>query len=51
LVSFPSLVEHLNIGSAILQNKHVNKGHKAKLFVGVDKDPELYIKDSYQNLV
>lgn len=51
LVSFPSLVEHLNIGSAILQNKLVNKGHKAKLFVGVDKDPELYIKDAYQNLV
>ena len=51
LVSFPSLVEHLNIGSAILQNKFVNKGHKAKIFVGVDKDPELYVKDIYQNLV
>jgi hypothetical protein len=51
LVSFPSLVEHLNIGSAILQNKDINKGHKAKLFVGVDKDPELYVKDIYQNLV
>ena len=51
LVSFPSLVEHLNIGSAILQNKDINKGHKAKLFVGVDKDPELYVKDIYQNLI
>jgi hypothetical protein len=51
LVSFPSLVEHLNIGSAILQNKDINKGHKAKLFVGVDKDPELYVKDIYQNLM
>jgi len=51
LVSFPSLVEHLNIGSAILQNKDINKGHKAKLFVGVEKDPELYIKDVYQNLM
>ena len=51
LVSFPSLVEHLNIGSAILQNKDINKGHKAKLFVGLDKDPELYVKDIYQNLM
>jgi hypothetical protein len=51
LVSFPSLVEHLNIGSAILQNKDINKGHKAKLFVGVEKDPELYVKDIYQNLI
>lgn len=51
LVSFPSLVEHLNIGSAILQNKDINKGHKAKLFVGVEKDPELYFKDIYKNLI
>lgn len=44
-VSFPSLVEHMNIGSAIKQKKHVRVGHKSKYFIGEDIDPELYIKD------
>jgi hypothetical protein len=44
-VSFPSLVEHMNIGSAIRHKKEVKVGHKAKFFIGEDKDPELYIKD------
>ena len=44
-VSFPSLVEHMNIGSAIKQKKNVTIGHRAKYFIGEEKDPELYIKD------
>jgi hypothetical protein len=44
-VSYPSLVEHMNIGSAIKGKKVVNKGHKAKYFIGEDNDPELYIND------
>jgi len=43
-VSFPSLVEHMNIGSAIKMEKNVKKGHKARFFIGEDKDPEFYIK-------
>jgi len=46
-VSFPSLVEHMNIGSAIKQKKEVKTGHKSKYFIGEDKDPELYIKDIF----
>jgi len=41
-VSFPSFVEHMNIGSAIRYKKEVKIGHKAKFFIGEDKDPELY---------
>jgi len=44
-VSFPSIVEHMNIGSSIYMNKNINKGHKAKFFVGSNHDPEYYIKD------
>jgi hypothetical protein len=44
-VSFPSLVEHMNIGSAIKGKKVVNKGHKALYFIGEDKDPEFYVND------
>jgi hypothetical protein len=43
-VSFPSFVEHMNIGSAIRLKKKVNKGHKAKFFIGEDKDPKLYLE-------
>jgi hypothetical protein len=39
-VSYPSLVDHMNIGSAIKQNKLINKDHKAKLFIGVNNDPK-----------
>ena len=46
-VSFPSLVEHMNIGSAIKGKKVVNKGHKALYFIGEEIDPELYINDLY----
>ena len=42
-VSFPSLVEHMNIGSAIKKKKVVSIGHKAKYFIGEDIDPQLYI--------
>jgi len=38
-VSYPSIVEHMNIGSAIKQKKIVNKGHKSKFFIGEDNDP------------
>lgn len=44
-VSYPSFVEHMNIGSAIKQKKQVRIGHKSKLFIGEDNDPELYIND------
>ena len=44
-VSFPSLVDHMNIGSAIKGKKIVNKGHKALYFIGEDKDPEFYVND------
>jgi hypothetical protein len=40
-VSFPSFVEHMNIGSAIKNKKIVNIGHKAKFFIGEDNDPNL----------
>ena len=40
-VSYPSLVEHMNIGSAIKQKKIVNKGHKSKFFIGENNDPKL----------
>jgi len=43
-VSFPSLVDHMNIGSAINMQKNIKFGHKAKFFIGEDKDPEFYIK-------
>lgn len=44
-VSYPSLVQHMNIGSAIKQKKKVNKGHKTLNFIGEMNDPELYIND------
>lgn len=43
-VSFPSLVDHMNIGSAINMQKNVKFGHKARFFIGEDKDPEFYLK-------
>lgn len=43
-VSYPSIVEHMNIGSSIYRNRKINKGHKSKKYIGSDKDPEyLYI--------
>ena len=44
-VSFPSFVEHMNIGSAIKQKKVVKIGHKSKFFIGENSDPKLYIND------
>jgi hypothetical protein len=41
-VSYPSLVQHMNIGSAIKQKKKVNQGHKTKTFIGEDIDPKFY---------
>jgi hypothetical protein len=41
-VSFPSFVDHMNIGSAIKMKKEVKIGHKAKFFIGSDKDPMVY---------
>jgi len=41
-VSFPSFIDHMNIGSAIQHRKVVNKGHKALYFIGEDNDPEIY---------
>jgi hypothetical protein len=46
-VSYPSFVQHMNIGSAIKQKQKVNKGHKTNNFIGEDNDPELYINDIY----
>jgi hypothetical protein len=43
LVSYPSLVYHLNIGSAIYGHKQIKKGHQCREFIGVDKDPKWYI--------
>ena len=45
-VSFPSLVEHMNIGSAIKEKKDVKIGHKAKFFIGIDNDPKFYNDDN-----
>jgi len=42
-VSYPSIVEHMNIGSSIYRNRKINKGHKSKKYIGSDKDPEYYI--------
>jgi hypothetical protein len=46
-VSSPSLVQHMNIGSAIKHKKKVSIGHKTNNFIGEDVDPELYINDIY----
>ncbi len=42
LVSYPSLVQHLNIGSAIYGHKQIKKGHHARLFIGEEVDPKIY---------
>lgn len=43
-VSFPSFVDHMNIGSAIQMTKVIKKhGHKAKLFIGTENDPKVYL--------
>lgn len=44
LVSNPSLVQHMNIGSAIKEKIKVNIGHKSNNFIGENNDPELYLK-------
>ena len=41
-VCYPSLVQHMNIGSAIKMKKIVNKGHKCNNFVGEENDPKIY---------
>jgi len=41
-VSYPSLVQHMNIGSAIKQKTKVYKGHKTKNFIGEENDPKYY---------
>jgi hypothetical protein len=48
-VSYPSFVQHINIGSSIYQNKAINVGHKAREYIGSENDPELYIHDIGQN--
>jgi hypothetical protein len=40
-VSYPSFVEHMNIGSAIREKKVDDKGHKALYFIGEENDPLL----------
>ena len=42
-VSYPSLVQHMNIGSAIKEKKQVTKGHRTTNFIGEDKDPQFYL--------
>jgi hypothetical protein len=44
-VSYPSFVQHMNIGSAIRGKKVVHKGHKTNNFIGEENDPQLYIND------
>jgi len=46
-VSSPSLVQHMNIGSAIKQKTQVKQGHKCDNFIGEDNDPQLYVNDIY----
>jgi len=41
-VSEPSLVQHMNIGSSIYQNKNKNKGHSCDNFCGEEVDPKFY---------
>ena len=41
VVSYPSLVQHIGIGSSIYKNKKTT-GHKARNFIGEDKDPKYY---------
>ena len=41
-VCYPSLVQHMNIGSSIYKNKQQNKGHKCNNFIGTDIDPKFY---------
>jgi len=41
-VSYPSLVQHMNIGSSMYRNKDVHKGHTTDNFIGVENDPKLY---------
>ncbi len=41
-VSYPSLVQHMNIGSAIKQKTKVRQGHKTRTFIGEDVDPKFY---------
>lgn len=49
LVSYPSLVYHLNVGSAIYGHKQIKKGHQCREFIGVQNDPKWYIEyDSIQ---
>ena len=41
-VSYPSLVQHMNIGSAIKEKIKVKQGHKTKTFIGEENDPKFY---------
>ncbi len=47
LVSYPSLVYHLNIGSAIYGHKQVKKGHQCREFIGTSNDPKWYLNYEY----
>ncbi len=50
LVSYPSLVYHLNIGSAIYGHSNVKKGHQCREFIGTSNDPKWYLQfDFYKN--
>lgn len=46
-VSYPSLVQHMNIGSAIKQKTKVNQGHMTKNFIGEENDPLYYVLDKH----
>jgi hypothetical protein len=46
-VSYPSLVQHMNIASVIRRRSDDNKGHSTTTFIGEDNDPEFYINDIY----
>ncbi len=48
LVSYPSLVYHLNIGSAIYGHSNVKKGHQCREFIGISNDPKWYIVNESQ---
>lgn len=43
-VSYPSLVQHMNIGSSIYKNKSKNIGHKTDNFISEEIDPKFYEK-------
>lgn len=43
IVSFPSLVQHIGIGSSVYRHKR-KSGHSARNFIGEENDPKFYEK-------